>query len=101
MKGRQIFVDAGDHDLSDDKETKIQVIKVKTVHQHPKYNTRTFDNDISVLELSQELTMGGNVDPVCLPFKFTKKDFSGTEIIASGWGTTEEVRTFLDFQISI
>lgn len=29
------------------------------------------------------------VGPVCLPFYYPDADFSGVDVIATGWGTTE------------
>merc|ERR1711934_318699 len=50
-------------------------------------NKKTMDNDIAVLELSEELTFTDKIKPACLPSS-ASKDFSGTASTISGWGGT-------------
>merc|ERR1719275_172118 len=64
-----------------------KVINVKKGTMHPNYNKKTMDNDIAVLELSEELTFTDKIKPACLPSSATK-DFSGTASTISGWGGT-------------
>ena len=64
-----------------------KVINVKKATMHPDYNKKTMDNDIAVLELSEELTFTDKVKPACLPSSATK-DYSGTASTISGWGGT-------------
>merc|ERR1712001_239146 len=64
-----------------------KVISVKKATMHPDYNKKTMDNDIAVLELSEELTFTDKIKPACLPSSATK-DFSGTASTISGWGGT-------------
>lgn len=35
------------------------------------------------------MTWSRGVGPVCLPFYYPDADFSGVDVIATGWGTTE------------
>merc|ERR1711990_1261493 len=64
-----------------------KVINVKKATMLPDYNKKTMDNDIAVLELSEELTCTDKIKPACLPSSATK-DFSGTASTISGWGGT-------------
>merc|ERR1711953_61259 len=64
-----------------------KVINVKKATMHPDYNKKTTDNDIAVLELSEELTFTDKIRPACLPSSATK-DYSGTASTISGWGGT-------------
>merc|ERR1711990_108532 len=64
-----------------------KVINVKKATMHPDYNKKTTDNDIAVLELSEELTFTDKVKPACLPSS-ASKDYSGTASTISGWGGT-------------
>merc|ERR1712076_292719 len=64
-----------------------KVINVKKATMHPDYNKKTMDNDIAVLELSEELTFTDKVKPACLPSS-ASKDYSGTASTISGWGGT-------------
>merc|ERR1711934_1118519 len=63
------------------------VINVKKATMHPDYNKKTTDNDIAVLELSEELTFTDKIRPACLPSS-ASKDYSGTASTISGWGGT-------------
>merc|ERR1711910_144666 len=64
-----------------------KVINVKKATMHPDYNKKTMDNDIAVLELSEELTFTDKIRPACLPSSETK-DYSGSASTISGWGGT-------------
>merc|ERR1711953_1270882 len=64
-----------------------KVINVKKATMHPDYNKKTTDNDIAVLELSEELTFTDKIRPACLPSSETK-DYSGSASTISGWGGT-------------
>merc|ERR1712172_380867 len=77
----------GEHSICDGINEGGKVIKVKTATSHPDYNKQTMDNDIAVLELSEELTFTDKIKPACLPSS-SMKDFSGTASTISGWGGT-------------
>jgi secreted trypsin-like serine protease len=59
--------------------------------QHPQFNRDTLNNDISLLHLSTPLQFKSNVSPACLPWNMVSSDFSGINVLASGWGTTKPV----------
>ena len=77
----------GEHSICDGINEGGKVINVKKGTMHPDYNKKTMDNDIAVLELSEELTFTDKIKPACLPSSATK-DFSGTASTISGWGGT-------------
>ena len=77
----------GEHSICDGINEGGKVINVKKGTMHPNYNKKTMDNDIAVLELSEELTFTDKIKPACLPSSATK-DFSGTASTISGWGGT-------------
>jgi len=60
-------------------------ISAKRVVNHPNYGNH--DNDIAVLELSEEITFTANIKPACLPTSETK-DYSNLASTISGWGGT-------------
>merc|ERR1712055_1074013 len=60
-------------------------ISAKRVVNHPNYGNH--DNDIAVLELSQDITFTANIKPACLPTSATK-DYSNLASTISGWGGT-------------
>ena len=77
----------GDTTLALNNETMSFVIPVKTIIQHPDYNSATIANDISILELDTTLDLSAypNIKPICLPAQ--DKLFAGTTATVSGWGT--------------
>jgi len=77
----------GEHSICDGINEGGKVINVKKATMHPDYNKKTMDNDIAVLELSEELTFTDKIKPACLPSS-ASKDFSGTASTISGWGGT-------------
>merc|ERR1712198_594522 len=60
-------------------------ISAKREINHPNYGNH--DNDIAVLELSQDITFTANIKPACLPTSATK-DYSNLASTISGWGGT-------------
>lgn len=58
--------------------------RVMKIFTHPKYNIRTYDNDIAILKLSEPIEMTELLHPVCLPTP--GKSFKGETGIAIGWG---------------
>ena len=77
----------GDTSLDEEFEAPAFTIGVAAIKQHPQYNGGTLQNDISVLELTEavSLTQYPNIKPVCLPAAGAL--FPG-EAVVSGWGTT-------------
>jgi len=63
-------------------------ISAKRVINHPRYvDHPRYDNDIAVLELSEDITFTANIKPACLPTSATK-DYSNLAATISGWGGT-------------
>ena len=64
-----VSVRVGDTSLDEEFEAEAFTIGVAAIKQHPQYNSRTLQNDISVLELTEavSLTQYPNIKPVCLP----------------------------------
>jgi len=60
-------------------------VKRKVVNE--KYNPATYQNDIALLELSQEVTYKQHIIPVCLPEK--GENSTGTMASVTGWGRTQ------------
>lgn len=57
--------------------------------EHPDYCNETDKNDIGLVQTKLPMTWSRTVGPVCLPFYYSGADFSGVDVIANGWGTTE------------
>merc|ERR1711934_505168 len=60
-------------------------ISAKRVINHPNYGSN--DNDIAILELSEDIKFTANIKPACLPTSATK-DYSNLASTISGWGGT-------------
>lgn len=69
-------------------EPTAQVRGVAKIIQHPQFDRRTVDNDISLIQLDSPVKYADNVKPVCLPARYVSSDFSGQIGVATGWGTT-------------
>lgn len=57
---------------------------VKIVN-HPKYNCRNSENDISVIQTTQRIVFGPNVGSIQLP-ETNLPDENGIALVVSGWG---------------
>lgn len=51
------------------------------------YNPATYQNDIALLELSEEVTYRQHIIPICLPSK--SENFTGEKATVTGWGRTQ------------
>lgn len=64
-----------------------QVVGVKSVTNHPKYNSATIDYDAAIIKLSSKLTFSSTVKAIQLaPNGYNVPD--GATCYVSGWGTT-------------
>lgn len=62
---------------------------MKRIIQNPKYDKKSVDYDISILELSEKLQYSSSIQPVNLP-EFNAKLPEGTESVCTGWGARRE-----------
>ncbi|XP_051554166.1 uncharacterized protein LOC127441053 [Myxocyprinus asiaticus] len=65
-----------------------QVMKVNRIITHPKFNPKTFNNDIALVELSSPVILSEKVTPVCLPSDLDPP--AGTPCLVAGWGSLYE-----------
>uniref|UniRef100_A0A1B0D9E8 Uncharacterized protein n=1 Tax=Phlebotomus papatasi TaxID=29031 RepID=A0A1B0D9E8_PHLPP len=64
---------------------------------HPKYNTPKFANDIGLIRLRDRAdTNRDNIKPVCLPYTQQLQRMQLRRLVATGWGTTENMTTSND-----
>ncbi|XP_056879363.1 ovochymase-1 isoform X1 [Takifugu flavidus] len=78
---------AGKHDLDNPHEAGQQVVGVSGIINHHHYNTRTKENDLSLLRLQQPLLFNHLVRPIDI-WTGTLPSFSMCTI--TGWGSTRE-----------
>lgn len=60
--------------------------KIERKEIHPKYVAATFQNDIALVRLNQDVNYKEHIIPVCLPDY--KEVFTGDEAVVIGWGRT-------------
>ncbi|XP_041419171.1 serine protease 56-like [Xenopus laevis] len=84
----QWTVVVGQYDLS----KKVQgekTFQVNRIVTHPKFNQKTFDNDLALLELTSSVTASESARPVCLP-PVPIDPAPGTNCYIAGWGSLYE-----------
>ena len=62
--------------------------KVKYVISHPKYDPKTYENDLAILRFKEPVKFAKNVIPICLPDD--DEDFAGQTGWITGWGRLYE-----------
>ncbi|CAK6952490.1 uncharacterized protein prss56 [Scomber scombrus] len=65
-----------------------QVLKVNRIIPHPKFNPKTFNNDIALVELTSPVVLSDHVTPVCLPSGMEPP--TGSPCLVAGWGSLYE-----------
>ncbi|XP_072297481.1 serine protease 56 [Eucyclogobius newberryi] len=65
-----------------------QVLKVNRIIPHPKFNPKTFNNDIALVELTSPAVLSDHVTPVCLPGGTEPP--TGSPCLVAGWGSLYE-----------
>ncbi|XP_069473643.1 serine protease 56 [Ambystoma mexicanum] len=75
----------GDYDLSKPDEGE-KVLAVNRIIVHPKFNQKTFNNDLALVELTAPATHLEKTSPVCLP-EAPQDPAAGTPCFIAGWGS--------------
>ncbi|XP_057713837.1 serine protease 56 [Corythoichthys intestinalis] len=65
-----------------------QILKVNRIIPHPKFNPKTFNNDIALVELTSPVVLSDRVTPVCLPSGVEPP--TGSPCLVAGWGSLYE-----------
>lgn len=63
--------------------------KVKRILAHSQYDPMTYDSDLALMELNEDVVLNQNVWPICLPAS-THLFTPGTQAWITGWGATRE-----------
>lgn len=80
----RIQVRLGEHNI-DVLEGGEQFIDAAKIIRHPKYNKKTYDNDIMLIKLKSSAALNSRVSTVSLPSSCPS---SSTTCLVSGWGNT-------------
>ncbi|KAF7280351.1 hypothetical protein GWI33_006127 [Rhynchophorus ferrugineus] len=73
-----------------------QKVRVKRIHQHPKYNSNTIDYDVSVLEVSPQFTYNNSIKCISIS---SVEPADGAAATATGWGTLKENANYLPTEL--
>ncbi|KAI4457442.1 tryptase-related [Holotrichia oblita] len=85
-----IRVVLADHDReSPDRLSTIQVRNLVDMIPHKRFDSKTFNNDIALLELDQPVDFDDRIQPLCLP-QTAYKDYTGVQAVVAGWGKVGE-----------
>ncbi|XP_045054330.2 serine protease 56 isoform X2 [Desmodus rotundus] len=69
-------------------------VRVNRILPHPKFDPRTFDNDLALVQLWTPVSPSGAARPVCLP-QGLREPPAGTSCAIAGWGALfEGLRSF-------
>ncbi|MEE6520774.1 hypothetical protein FKM82_018723 [Ascaphus truei] len=78
----------GEYDLSKQEKGE-KVFQVNRIVTHPKFNQKTFNNDLALLELASSVTDAQRARAVCLP-AVPEQPAAGTSCYIAGWGSLYE-----------
>ncbi|XP_078420566.1 transmembrane protease serine 11A-like [Cetorhinus maximus] len=78
----------GEYDLKK-QDTEERILQVNRIITHPKFNQRTFNNDIALLELTVPIAISEHVNFVCLPDSIGELP-PGMMCYIAGWGSLYE-----------
>ncbi|GMR62769.1 hypothetical protein PMAYCL1PPCAC_32964, partial [Pristionchus mayeri] len=66
-----------------------QIVTVKAIHVNPSYDARKMNNDIALIQLATNLTLGDHMQPVCLSDTDSSALSYPGDVWVTGWGTTD------------
>lgn len=81
----QIRVRLGEYDF-EDTDNDEQTYSLAWMKMHENYDGKTFENDIAILKLNQNVRFTKSVQPACLPPP-GNMDYTNVKATVTGWGT--------------
>ncbi|XP_075720224.1 serine protease 56 isoform X2 [Rhinoderma darwinii] len=78
----------GQYNLGKEEDEK-KVYQVNRIITHPKFNQKTFNNDLALVELTSTVVASSRAIPVCLP-TVPMDPAPGTNCFIAGWGSLYE-----------
>jgi len=86
---RSMQILLGEHDYESDTEADSVRSNIAQIVDHPNYNSRTLNNDYSLVKLAQPIIFADHphIRPICLP-EDDSEDFNDMLATVTGWGTT-------------
>ncbi|GBP20236.1 Inactive serine protease scarface [Eumeta japonica] len=90
LLAKNVLIKGGEWKLAiDDEPLPFQIVQVKHILRHPEYRSGSFQNDVAILVLTENLRLAKNIWPICLPGARDTFDafYNGNgECIVTGWG---------------
>ncbi|KAF6199502.1 hypothetical protein GE061_007528 [Apolygus lucorum] len=82
----KIIVRVGEYDFRSATDSQAADFKVEKILAHEDYDTGTYENDIALLRLAEQVTYGVYVQPVCLPTRAQDlaENFTNTNTVVAG-----------------
>ncbi|KAM7356750.1 brachyurin [Cochliomyia hominivorax] len=59
---------------------------------HEKFNPITAANDIALVKLPEDIQFTSRIKPATLPYRMKTDQFTGSRVVATGWGAAGETR---------
>eukprot|EP00092_Neocalanus_flemingeri_P017235 GFUD01018638.1.p1 GENE.GFUD01018638.1~~GFUD01018638.1.p1 ORF type:complete len:487 (+),score=130.08 GFUD01018638.1:238-1698(+) len=92
IRDDMVTVLLGEHVIGNDTDgVNPEEFRVVKMTKHENYNSRTFENDIALVEFEKEVTFRKEIQPVCLPSQtpqLLKEKFDSEGVFIAGWGAT-------------
>jgi len=92
IRDDMVTVLLGEHVIGNDTDgVNPEEFRVVKMIKHESYNSRTFENDIALVEFDTEVTFKKGIQPVCLPSKtpqLLEEKFVSEGVYIAGWGAT-------------
>ncbi|OQR67393.1 proclotting enzyme-like [Tropilaelaps mercedesae] len=89
---RLFLIRLGDHNLmtTDDLPQGVTVdVKVAKISRHSDFDSRTYKNDIAIMELEAPVQGSEYIKPVCLPYDGVYGSLDEEIAVVTGWGYTK------------
>ncbi|RNA32949.1 chymotrypsin B-like [Brachionus plicatilis] len=80
--GGSFYIKAGTNNLNEANITTYQVSRV-TIHEN--YNSRSLDNDIALIKLTEPITESSKISTICLPSSTDEKTIIDQQVYTAGW----------------
>lgn len=82
----------GEHDLSDETESRILDVSIDRMQAHPEYDKKDGHSDIAILKLKNDVPFSLTIHPICIATQgaLLRKSYVDYTPFVAGWGRTEE-----------
>ncbi|RMZ99736.1 chymotrypsin-like elastase family member 2A, partial [Brachionus plicatilis] len=85
VTSRSFYIKAGTNNLNEANITTYQISRV-TIHEN--YNSRSKENNIALIKLTEEITESSKISTICLPSSTDEKNIINQQVYTAGWGYT-------------